>query len=463
MPQPSIRKDNEFLRPLLRIALPVAAAHIFTNAVGLADMFMVGALGDAAVAAVSAANRFLFIFELLEFGVVSGGTVLAAQYYGKRDLAAVSRIAAIVLRITVTAGLAFGAAALLIPQPILRIFSGDPEVIKIGVGYLRIVAVTYVTMGVSAAYANFLRAIEKTSLNLAVQVMAFFLNTTLNAVFIFGLFGAPRLGVNGAALGTLLSRLAELLVVLVYAVRFRHTLPIRPRDLFRLDRALLGDFLRHSGAVVLNEVLWGVGDSLHLAVLGHISTVALASASVALSIQSVLNVGIIGLASASAVSVGQRIGRGEFAAAKRECKLYLIVAALVGFFCAGLQLSARAFFVGAAVGWGIFRLTPAAVALTKQMMLLLGLLLPFNSLNCIIVVGVLRAGGDTKAAAFLDVGFMWLLSLPAGAIAAFALGWPPMPVLFLLYVEEILKFSFSLARLCRWKWMKNLTRQSAKI
>ncbi|MDR1464131.1 MAG: MATE family efflux transporter [Oscillospiraceae bacterium] len=452
-------QEKGFYRSLLSLALPAAGASLLQNAVGLADTFMVGSLGDDAVAAIAAANKFFFIFSLLLFGLVSGASVLAAQYWGKRDREAISRIAGIVLGISLSAGFFFAAAAAFFPRQILSVFTGDPAVIGLGVGYLRLIAATFLTSSFSAAYWSFLRSIEKAGLGLAVQLLAFFSNTFFNAVFIFGLFGAPKMGVNGAALGTLLSRSLECLAVLIYAVFFRKDIRLRPRDFWRWDRALLRDFFRYSSVVLLNDLLWGIGNSLQIAVLGHISTPAMTAASVVMTIQGVVTVTTFGMASAAGVLVGKTIGRGHFGEAKRQCQFLLLLAVGVGLLCSAAQLLIRSYGVDAAVSAGLFHLTGEAVALMRQMLLLGACLFPVMACNFTLVM-TLRSGGDTKVSALIDVGFMWLISFPAAALAAFVLRWPPTAVLFLLNSEELLKCLFFLPRMLRWRWMRNVTRSA---
>jgi len=454
-----LQKEQSFYKTLLRVALPTAGANLLQNAVGLADTLMVGTLGDSAVAAVAGANRVFFIFSLLLFGLVSGGSVLAAQYWGRRDTAAVARVAGIVLRFGMLSGVLFSIAAFAFPRVLLSAFSADPEVIALGAGYLRIIAVTFLTCAFSTAYATFLRSVEKAGLWMAVQGVAFFANIGFNSIFIFGLLGAPAMGVNGAALGTLLSRLLECVVVFVYARFFNKEFRLRPGDILHTDKALLRDFLRYAGVVVVNELVWGLGNSMHSVIMGHMSTQALTASSVAATIQGMVTVAFFGLASGAAVVVGKSIGQNQFDAAKRQCKAVTLLALGVGVACAGLLLLARAFLVGAAVDLGLFRLSPGALGLIRQIMLLHVCLLPVISCNCTLIVGILRSGGDTKVSAFLDTGFMWLISLPAAALAAFVFHIPPIWVMMLLYCEELLKCAFAAWRMLRWKWMRNVTRE----
>ena len=312
-------QEKGFYKSLLAIALPTAGANLLQNAVGLADTFMVGTLGDNAVAAVACANKLFFIFSLLLFGIVSGASVLSAQYWGKKDTASVEKIAGIMLRFALGAGLIFTVAAFAFPKYILAVYTNDPAVIALGVGYLRITAVTFLTASFSTAYWTFLRSVEKTGLGLAVQLAAFFSNLVFNSIFIFGLLGAPKMGVDGAALGTLLARLLELVIVLAYMRASRHTIRLKVSDVLRIDKALLRDFYRYSGVVVLNEVLWGTGTSLQGAILGHISTPAVTAASVALTIHGVVTVFMFGAASAAAVICGngKRNGRLPVASSRQ--------------------------------------------------------------------------------------------------------------------------------------------------
>ena len=455
---------------MLSVALPTAGANLLQNSAGVAITFMVASLGDTAVAAVSSANRFFFIFFLLLFGIVSGASVLSAQYWGRRDTRAIAQTAGIMLRFSISAGLLFSAAAILFPQQILMVFTGDPEVVMLGASYLRMKGLILFTASFSQAYWTFLRSVEKAGLGLAVQLLSCVFSISLSAVFTFGLFGAPRMGVNGSALGLLIARLLEFIVIFIYAghektlrLRLHHIIPFlgkTSQEQKNLGANLLQDFYRLSGIVVLNEIFWGLGTSLQGAIIGHISTQAIAAFSFAQAIQGAVTVFVFGSAMAASVICGKSVGRGDFATARRQSKLFLLFSFLVGLFCCGLQLVSRALLIGPVASSGLLNLSAEALRLVGLMMLLEAAIIPFAACNCTIVVGLLRGGGDIKYSSIYDVAFLWAYALPAAAAGAFAFGLSPVTVLLILRMEEVIKFFFGIVRVLGWKWMKNVTRES---
>ncbi|MDR1564121.1 MAG: MATE family efflux transporter [Oscillospiraceae bacterium] len=454
-------QGKSFYRSMLAIAVPVALTNLLQNSVGLMDTFMVSTLGDEAVSAIAGANKFFFIFTLILFGIASGASVMAAQYWGKQDVKAIEKIVGIVLRYSLIVGAVFGLAAFVLAKPVMLVFSNDPEVIRLGVGYLRIIALTFVADSFSVALCLFLRSIEKTGIGLISQIIACVLNFALNSIFIFGLVGAPKMGVNGAALGTLISRCVCLAVVVIYLKYFNKSIKLRPRYIIHADRALSRDFFKYAGIVVINETLWGVGFSMHAAIFGHISTTAMTAASVVLTIQNMITIISFGSANAAGVLVGMEVGKGDFKRAKERSQLFLIFSVGLGLICTLFQMLARAYFVDFAVAKGMFNLEPQTVVLIKDMLLVMSIIVPIQAMNCHIIVGILRSGGDTKYATFCDVFFMWMLVLPAACICAFLLHWNPIYIFMVLYSEEILKCIASAIRMLGWKWMKNVTREAA--
>ena len=454
-------QENGFYKTLLAVALPTAGSNLLQNAIGLADTFMVATLGDQAVAAVAVANNFLFVFFLLMFGLISGASVLSSQYWGRRDTRAVAQTAGIMLRFSMLAGLGFSVAALVFPRQIMSVFTADPEVIALGVGYLRIVGPSFAVMSLSKAYWLFMRSVEQANLGLFLQLTTFIVSTSLNAVFIFGLFGAPQMGVRGAATGTLIARLLEFVIVLIYASR-ESVIRIRVRDILgkaKRSRQLLSDFYHHSSIVVANEIVWGLGTSLQSAIFGHISTPALTAASLTRSMMSAASVPSFGLFNAAGVVTGKSVGRGEFKTAKRQSKLLLLLALFAGIVCTGLMLTARAVLLGPVAAAGALQLSGEVLGLLRRKMLVEAAIIPFSAQNGTIIVGLLRGGGDTKFSSIYDVAFLWLYALPAAAIAAFVFGVSSPAVYVILRAEEAIKFFVGIIRVLNWKWMRNVTRQ----
>lgn len=449
-----IKQEKGFYKKLIMLALPVAGQNLISNAVGLTDTVMVGTLGDNALSATALANKYFFIFSLIIFGIVSGSSVLASQYWGKRDTQTIGKIFAIALKISTIVGLVFAAAALFVPRYIMMAFTDIGEIIELGADYLRVISPAVLIYSVSFTYVACMRSVERVAIGFVTQCISFFANLAVDAVFIFGLFGFPRLGVVGAAIGMLCARVIELAVMLVYAKWINKTVKVKIRDIFRSDRRLTSDFVHYATPVVLNESLWGLGYSLHSAIYGHMSSSAVAASNVVISIQGMLTVASFGVANAAAIIIGKSVGTNNFAGAKREARALTVMAGIVGIVSGALLLSTRFFIFDI----GVLKMSDEAIELMKQMLVLTAAMLLFQALNCTTVVGILRGGGDTKFAMILDTVFLWGLSLPAGAIAAFVFHQPAIVVMAVLYAEEILKLAFGMGRVKRGGWMRNLTR-----
>lgn len=446
-------KEKGFLATLISIALPIAGQNLISSAVGLTDTLMIGTLGEDAVSATSLANRYIFIFSLVLFGIVSGANVLSAQYWGRKDTESIGKIIAIALKLSVISGTLFSVAAFIVPEYIILIFTSDSEVIKLGAEYLRIVAPAILFNAVSFTYVACLRSVEKVGIGIVTQAQSFVINLIVNGVLIFGLFGFPKMGVAGAAVGVLAARTGELILTVIYA-KCNKLVKVKIRDIIRCDKRLFRDFLKYSTPVVANESLWGLGTSVHSVIYGHIGSSVVAAFNVVSSIQNVLTVVGFGVSSAAAVVIGKSVGQNMTERAKKEANSLVGISLLFGFIEAGLVLVVRAFVFDI----GLFDMSDYTIGLMKSMMIVSALFVLFQTTNCTLVVGILRGGGDTKFAFVMDVCFMWLMSLPLGAIAAFVLNLPPIAVMAVLYIEELMKTVVGLIRMKSGKWIRNLTR-----
>ncbi len=450
-------KEKGFFGSLVSIALPIAGQNLISNAVGLTDTLMIGTLGEDAVSATSLANRYIFIFSLVMFGIVSGANVLSAQYWGRKDTDSIGKIIAIALKLSIISGVVFSIAALVVPEYIIYLFTDDAQVIKLGASYLRIVAPAILFNAVTFTYVACLRSVEKVGIGIATQAQSFFINLIVNAVLIFGLFGFPKLGVAGAAIGVLAARTGEVILTVIYA-RCNKLVKVRLKDIIKCDKRLFRDFIKYSAPVVANESLWGLGTSMHSVIYGHISSSVVAAFNVVSSIQNVLTVVGFGVSSAAAVIIGKSVGQSMTEKAKKEANALVGISLLFGIIEAGLVLGVRAF----AFDIGIFDMSESTISLMKTMMILTAGFVLFQTVNCTLVVGILRGGGDTKFAFVLDTCFMWIMSLPLGAAVAFWLKAPPIAVMGALYLEEVFKTIIGIWRMKSGKWITNLTRDRAE-
>lgn len=311
-------EQKQFYRKVFSLVIPMALQNLINVGVTATDVVMLGKVSEQVLSGCSLGGQVFFIFNLFLFGMASGVSVLTAQYWGKRDTDSIEKLLGIVMRLAVIAGLIFMLGSFFFPQQIMRVFTDEPEIIAEGVKYLRIVAFTYPMVAVSMTYLNLIRSIEKVLISTVVYGLSLVLNFVVNGVLIFGLFGAPRLGIVGAAIGTLCARALELAIMLFYAYCRNDVIRLRLSCFLHMDRNLARDFLRYSSPVVVNEFLWGAGYSAIAAIIGHLGSSAVAANSVAQVMRQLATVVVFGIGNATAILLGKALGEDK----KEEAQVY---------------------------------------------------------------------------------------------------------------------------------------------
>ncbi len=450
---PLKKADNRaFYKTVVALVLPMALQNLINVGVSSADVIMLGQVGETVLSAASLAGQVQFIMTLVFFGLTSGAAVLTAQYWGKGDTRTIEKVMGIAMRFSLMVGLAFTLAAWLIPEVLMSIYTSEPEVISEGCKYLRIVAVAYIPISITTIYLNIMRSVERVVISTVVYLISLVTNVILNAVFIFGLFGLPAMGIMGAALATMIARFVELAIVLFYSKKMNRTIRFRISDLFVRDGFLFRDFLRYSIPVVLNELMWGAGASMNSAVIGHLGSAATAANSVAQVTRQLATVVAFGIANAAAIMIGKAIGAGDVARAKNYGARFTKLTLLAGVAGAVVVLIVRPIVMAS------MTLSPEAEGYLSMMMLVMSYFVIGQAYNTTMVVGVFRAGGDTRFGLALDVISMWCCSILLGAIAAFVLKWSVPVVYIILMSDEVLKVPFTTWRYKTRVWLKNVTR-----
>ena len=450
---PLKKADNRaFYKTVVALVLPMALQNLINVGVSSADVIMLGQVGETVLSAASLAGQVQFIMTLVFFGLTSGAAVLTAQYWGKGDTRTIEKVMGIAMRFSLMVGLAFTLAAWLIPEVLMSIYTSEPEVISEGCKYLRIVAVAYIPISITTIYLNIMRSVERVVISTVVYLISLVTNVILNAVFIFGLFGLPAMGIMGAALATMIARFVELAIVLFYSKKMNRTIRFRISDLFVRDGFLFRDFLRYSIPVVLNELMWGAGASMNSAVIGHLGSAATAANSVAQVTRQLATVVAFGIANAAAIMIGKAIGAGDVERAKNYGARFTKLTLLAGVAGVVVVLIVRPIVMAS------MTLSPEAEGYLSMMMLVMSYFVIGQAYNTTMVVGVFRAGGDTRFGLALDVISMWCCSILLGAIAAFVLKWSVPVVYIILMSDEVLKVPFTTWRYKTRVWLKNVTR-----
>lgn len=443
---------KQFYRRVFLLVIPMALQNLINVGVTAADVIMLGKVGENVLSGASLAGQVQYIMVLFLFGLTSGATVLTAQYWGKGDRDTIEKILALGIKAAILVTIMFSLAALIIPETLMKVFTNDPEVIAEGIRYLRIVAFSYVMMGITQVYLFTMRSVERVVIATVVYLISLICNVILNGVFIFGLFGCPVMGIRGAALATLISRFVELCLVFLYAHFYNHEIRFRIRYFFHVDRLLLKDFLTYSIPVVMNEVMWGLGTAANTAVLGHLGSSAVAANSVAQVARQLATVVAFGLSSATAIYLGKTIGEQKFEHAKAYAKRFLTLSVGMGAIGGALILLASPIAIST------LALSPTAKEYLKFMFFVMSYFVVAQSFNTTMVVGTFRSGGDTRFGLIMDVATMWGCSIAFGALAAFV--WKcSVPIVYVILMsDELIKVPITAIRYKSYRWLRNITR-----
>lgn len=442
--------DRSYYSALFRIALPIIAQNFVTSLLNVVDIGMIGQLGEVSVASVGLANQVFFLLILMMFGAYSGVGVFTAQFWGKRDLASVRKVLGIGLIIGLGGSLIFTVLALLLPRTFLGFYTEDPAVIAGGASYLRIVGWSYTATAISFAYYSVLRSTGHVRVPMIVGIAALSLKTVLNFGLILGHFGMPALGIEGAAIATLIARVVEATAIL--AVVYLRRLPPAARisELVGFSRAFLLRVLKTSLPVLFNEMLWSLGSTTYNMVYGRIGTEAIAAVNIASSIEGLAFVLFFGISEATGILIGNRIGAGEeefaFAYARQSMLLTTVGAVLVGLII----------LIGSGPILSLYNLSEESILNARNILRVIGLALWIRVTNLVVFIGVLRAGGDTRFCLALDAGSVWLVGVPLAVLGGLVLRLPVYQVYLMVMAEEAVKLGIGVWRFRSRRWITNL-------
>ena len=435
---------GSFYRNVFALVIPMAIQNLINVGVTAADVIMLGRVGEKVLSGASLAGQIQFIMTLIFMGITSGATVLTAQYWGKKDTRTIEKVLGMGLAAGLITAVAFAAAALFIPEALMRIYSSDPAVIAEGIRYLRIVGFSYLFMAVTQVYLNIMRSIERVLIATFVYSISLIVNIAVNALLIFGLLGFPALGIRGAAIGTLCARIVEMVIVLCYAYFQNRVVRIRIGDMVHVDK-------------VLNELMWGLGSSANTAVIGHLGSAAVAANSVAQVARQLATVVVFGISHATAIYLGKTIGEQKLEHAKAYAKRFIYLSLILG------AAGALVILAAAPIANATLALSPDAKGYLTFMFFVMSYFTIAQSLNCTMVVGIFRSGGDTRFGLIMDVSTMWGFSILLGAVAAFVFHASVPIVYVILMSDELLKVPITIKRYLSYKWLKNVTREKEEL
>ncbi len=446
------RNKDGFYSQIFKLVLPIVVQNLLSAAVSSADVVMLNYVGQSAISAVSLASQYASILFMVYYGLGTGATMLCAQYYGKGDMQAIRVVEGIALRFSLVISSAFALCALTIPHLMMQLFTNDPELISLGSMYLRYMSVTYLCWGVIEVYLSVLRSIGRVTVSMCMNILAFGLNILLNAMFIFGLFGAPRLGVAGVAIATAASRMVELAACLIVSA-LSQDVKLSFRYMFLRNRLLFQDFVRLSLPALGNDVVWGVGFSMYSVIMGHMGTDAVAANSLVTVVRNFGTILCFGIASAGGILLGKVIGENKPEEARKNASQLMKLTVISGALGGLLILAATPFVLRYAT------LSEQAMKYLKFMLLINTYYVMGAAVNTTLIAGVFRAGGDSRFGFICDIIDMWIYAVPLGFLAAFVLKLPVMAVYFLLCTDEFVKWPWVLKHYRSGKWLNNITRE----
>lgn len=438
----SLRKE------IVRLALPIALQQFMTALVGACDAIMLGKLSQDAMSAVSLATQVTFVFNLFMFAFMAGENMFVAQYYGKGDYTGISQVFSLVTKICGCIAVVFLAGTLFFPEQLMRILTNEETLIVLGSEYLRVIGISYVFSGIAQTFLAIMKNCGAVNMSTLINGVMVILNIALNAVFIFGLSGFPKMGIKGAALATVLATVVQFLWSVGYVLCRIRAVKFSLRS---CEKKLFGRFWQKAVPLLINNLAWGIGFSMYSVIMGHLGTDAVAANGIANISKNLVVCFCLGLGNAGSIIVGNRLGADRLQEAK-EVGETLTKTAIIAGIVSGLVLIALSPFITKMVD-----LTPTARGYLQKMLLISSYYIAGKSVNCMTIGGIFAAGGDSKFGMLCDSVTLWCIIVPLGCICAFILKLLVMVVYFVLNLDEIIKLPVVYKHYKKYKWIKNLT------
>lgn len=444
-------ENTVFYKKLFTLVLPIAFQQFMLAAVSASDALMLGFVNQDALSAVSLAGQVTFVFNLFMGGFTMGMSILAAQYYGKRDVPSIERIFAYVTSVSFLISVVFFLASLVFPSALMKIFTSEPQLISDGSIYLRAVSSSYLFTGISQIYLCILKNTGGAVKSMVIGSSAVVINIFLNAALIFGLFFFPEMGITGAALATSISKLIEILWAYAESLR-ANRVRLHVKYCFAVKRSLVRDYWKYTVPMMGDYLVWGCGFTMYSVIMGHLGSDAVAANSIANIVKNLIVSFCTGLANGGGILVGNELGMGNLQQAKRYGGL-LWRLAVVGGVLSGLILLALSPLI-----LNVTALRPQAAECLKWLLLLCACYMVAKAINMTTIAGIFPAGGDSKFGLICDAVTMWVFAVPAGFLAAFVFKLPVAAVFLIINLDEVVKLPAAISHYRKYGWLKNITR-----
>lgn len=446
-------RDPEYFLEVRRIAVPIIIQQFMFSGLNMLGIVFVGQKGDASVAAVGLAGQIAFLLNLVHFGIISGAAMFTAQFWGRQDIPNLRRVLGLCLILAICASLIFFTLSQVLPSQILQIYSRDPAVIELGTSYIRTFSWTFLFFGVTFSYALVMRSTGEVKTPTTISVGALLLSTFLSYSLIFGRFGLPELGIQGAALAAVIARALECVTLLTVIYWKKSPVAASLRELTNFDRIFIGKVIRPMLPVILNELFWSLGITTYNIIYGRLGTTSYAAINIVSTIEQVAFVLFIGISNATSVLVGNNIGAG------REERAYTYAGRSIGLGIAGGLLIGILLQLVKGPVLSLYNVSPEVIENAGRLLNVVTFFLWVRVNNMTIVVGILRAGGDTRFSLFLDGIIIWLVGVPMAYLGANVLHLPVYFVYLCAMSEEVTKWFLGINRYFSRKWINNLAAQ----
>jgi MATE family, multidrug efflux pump len=444
-------KDPDYFSNVQKIALPIIIQQLMFSALNMLGVIFIGQKGDASVAAVGLAGQIAFLLNLVHFGIISGAAMFTAQFWGKHDIPNLRRVLGLCLMLAISASLIFFTLSQLWPSQILRIYSKDPLVIELGTSYIRTFSWTFLFFAITFSYALVMRSTGDVKTPTAISVGALLISTFLSYALIFGKFGLPELGIQGAAVAAVIARFIECVALLAITYWSKSPVAATLRELTGFDKVFFSKVIKPMLPVILNELLWSLGITTYNIIYGRMGTQSYAAINIVSTIEQVGFVIFIGISNATSVLVGNRIGSGR----ENEAYVYAGRSLGLGIF-GGIILGLILQLVKVPV-LSLYKVSPEVIQDASRIINVVAVFLWVRVNNMTTVVGILRAGGDTRFSLFLDGIIIWIVGVPMAYLGAFVFNWPVQLVYLCAMSEEATKWVLGINRYFSRKWINNLT------
>lgn len=448
-------KDRAFYKALFPMMLTVALQNIVAYSVNMADNLMLGIYSQEALSGAAIVNQIFFMVQQFVISVGNALVAIAAQYWGQRRTEPIRTITGIALKLGVIVCIILIILCQLIPVPILRIFTSVPAIIEEGRVYLLIISWTFLLFVITQTLMAALRAVETVRISFYVSLVSLIVNAVINYVLIFGKLGFEAMGIKGAAIGTLIARIIELAIVIIYLLRFDKKLSLFGKELFEKDAELSRDYRKVYFPIMCATVLWGVSVPMQTAILGHLSENAIAANSVATTFYQYLKVIVVAMSSTSAVMIGTAIGRGNMERIRSDARTLSCIDVLIGVVLGAALLILRGPLLS------LYELNDEAIRMASNLIAIMALIMVGMSYQMPVSFGIFQGGGDGKFTMKMNLISTWLIVMPLSFAAAF---WWKLPVEWVVVViqsDQIFKCLPTFIHFRKYTWMKKLTRDNS--